>query len=256
MSRRISSVILFVAMSVAIATAQKPDEIATRRCASHPMIYLMSLPRDWSAEKSWPVVVAIEDANRDFARNMKLFHDARGTMPFILLVPEVVTNGGRRYREAPGYGYNSTDWTRISHDGEWKFDEDGIAAMVSDVHRLYNGDQKYFLTGWEAGMHTVFALAFNRPEDLRAVAAVCPNYQGRYVSFSTSPSRKDLRIEVFAGSDDPAWAPGQPLYVQTKEAEKEGKAHGFQLSYQTVKGKGHEPLPDAVLNWFMSLSRR
>ena len=139
-----------------VLLAQSPDVIATNRASTHPMLYLVSLPKGWTAGKAWPVVVSIEDADRDFQRNMKEFIAARGSMPFILIVPQVVTNGGPRYREASGYGYKQSDWDHIVGN-EWKFDDEGLAAVAADVHRLYGGEEKFYLTGWEAGAHTVFA---------------------------------------------------------------------------------------------------
>ena len=48
------------------------------------------------------------------------------------------------------------------------FDIDGIAAVSADVRKLYHGESRYFLTGWEAGGHTVWALLLGHPEEVRA----------------------------------------------------------------------------------------
>lgn len=242
----------FLALGAKLVGAQTPGPITLHKAQHHAMQYYLSLPAGWNTGRSWPVVVSIEDADRDFKRNADTFVKARGDMPFILVIPEVVTNGGPRYREAPGYTYHEADWDEVAKAGDWAFDDQGLAAVLSDVHRLYGGESRYFLTGWEAGAHTVFALAFNHPERLVAVAPVCPNYAARNVSFSSSKPSLTLSIRVFSGSSDPSWGPGKPLYVQARRAESEAGAHGMKFTYQTVRGKGHEPLATQVLEWFDS----
>jgi hypothetical protein len=235
----------------AFGVAQKPGEMVLKQASTHPMRYYISLPNDWKPKTSWEVVVAIESADRDFKGNAQTFVDAQKEVGsnFILVVPEVVTNGGSRYREASGYSYTADDWTRVAKDGEWKFDEDGIASVIADVHKLYGGREKYLMTGWEAGAHTVFAMAFNHPENLSAVTAVCPNYQGRNVKFSSWSSRSGLMIDIYGGSEDPAWVPGSALYEQAKKAASEGKAHGFKLRQFKYPG-GHGPMAAIVLAKF------
>jgi dienelactone hydrolase len=134
---------------------------------------------------------------------------------------------------------------------------EGIAAVMADVRQQYGGDKRYFLTGWEAGGHTVWAMTFRRPQDLRAVAPVCPNYAGRGMQdggFSTDPSRVGLPIRIFHGENDTAFSPGKPLFVQTEAARKAAFDHGFKnVSEDVVRGKGHEPLAEAVFAYFTSL---
>ena len=52
--------------------------------------------------------------------------------------------------------------------------------MVAEAARAYGAEDKYFLTGWEAGGHTVWAALLQHPEALRAAALSTPNYQGRW----------------------------------------------------------------------------
>lgn len=249
--------ILGALLAIALTSGHAPgQDVEVKTASTHPMRYYVSLPKNWRAEKSWPVVVVIESANRDFKVNAEEFVKARGELPFIIVAPQVITDGGPHYREAPGYSYREKDWARVAQDGEWKFDDDGLAAVMSDVHRLYNGNSQYFITGWEAGTHTVFAMAFNHPERLCGAAVVCPNYAARHIAFA--PAFKEnarLPIRIFAGSQDPAWRPGQPLFDQTLRAQAEGRAHGFLFTSEIVKGEGHGPLPSAVLRWFQMLAR-
>jgi hypothetical protein len=51
---------------------------------NHSMQYYLSLPNGWSAGKQWPVVIVIEDANRQFEAAAARFEAARGDVPCIL----------------------------------------------------------------------------------------------------------------------------------------------------------------------------
>jgi dienelactone hydrolase len=91
-------------------------------------------------------------------------------MPFLIVAPLVVTKGGANVRGVPSYHYCDAVWSEIERVGPIRFDAEGIAAVVADVKRLYVGEDRYFLTGWEAGGHTVWAMLFQYPEQWRAVA--------------------------------------------------------------------------------------
>jgi poly(3-hydroxybutyrate) depolymerase len=238
-----------LAFILTLTTALRGQELKT--ATTHPMQYYLSLPDGWTAGKTWPVLVAIESANRDFRANATVFAQARGKLPFIVVVPFGVTGGGAGFRTVPTYRYTETVWSRIDREGPFHFDEAGIAAVIADVHRLYGGDERYFLTGWEAGGHTVWAMLLQHPEHLRAVAPVSTNYQGRWMtpeSFSTSPARMQLPVQVIQTSQSP-----QPFLGQQATAAEAAKAHGFANVSVTKVDKPHGPMPEEVFHFFGQL---
>lgn len=218
------------------------------------MQYYVSLPQGWTAARKWPVVVVIESANRQFQATLDVFAKARKDMPFILAVPLVTTNGGANYRQVGTYHYSEAVWNQIEQD-RCQFDMEGIAAVAADVGKHFAGEDRYFLTGWEAGGHTVWAMLFQHPEALRAVAPVVTNYAGRCLEpgFSTGPSRTDLPVTVFqvaSGRDVP---PGKFVYTQSQQAMKAAEEHGYRkVTERIVAGKPHGPLADEVLAYFAS----
>lgn len=219
------------------------------------MQYYLSLPRGWTAGRHWPVVVVIESANRQFQETMGIFAKARGDMPFILVAPLVTTNGGANYRQAETYSYSEAVWSRIEQD-RCRFDMDGIRAAASDVQKLFGGEDRYFLTGWEAGGHTVWSMIFQHPEALRAVAPAVTNYAGRCLDsgFSTASARANLPIAVFQVASGRDVAPGRFVYEQSQQAQKIAAEHGFRkVSERIVADKPHGPLADEVLAYFASL---
>ena len=228
-----------------------------KTASSHPMQYYLSLPEGWTAGKKWPVVVIIESAERNFQNAATVFARSSHRRPFILVTPMVVTNGGSGYRNVPSYRYSDAVWSRIQNSGDFTFDMDGITAIMQDVVKQYGGEDKYFVTGFEAGGHTVWAILFNHPEHLRGAALVIPNYLGRWVDegkISAYPGRRDLPIRAFIATNDRLAAAGSPIFSQLQRAVSLAKANGYQnISQVTVEGKGHEPLADDVLAYFSSL---
>ena len=228
-----------------------------RTASSHPIQYYLSLPQGWTAAKKWPVVVVIESADREFQQADTAFEHARASLPFILVTPLVVTNGGAGYRKVPTYRYSDSVWEMIDNSGQFKFDMDGITAIMKDVVKEYNGEDKYFVTGLEAGGHTVWGILFNHPEVVRGAVLVCPNYLGRWVDeqhISSSAERTNLPIRNFVGTKDDLCAAGHPIYVQMQRAISLAEAHGYRnVKLTAVEGKGHERLAEEVLSYFSSL---
>lgn len=227
--------------------------VERRTAPAHPMQYLVSRPEGWEEGKSWPVVLAIPGAERDFAAYGEAFVRARGARPYLIVTPYVLTNGGSRIRGIPEYPYDSATWDRIESEGPWTFDLAGLQAVLADVHARDGGEVGAFMTGLEAAGHTIWATAFEHAELLRAAAPVAPNYLGRWVEASR-PSARPIPVRVFVGALDEGWGPESPLTRQTEVALAAAKERGLtDLSTRSVEGKGHEPLAESVLAWFDEL---
>jgi dienelactone hydrolase len=234
-------------LMMALTAAVRAQELKT--ASTHPMKYYLSLPDGWTAGKTWPVAVVIESANREFQTNAAAFARARGKLPFIIVAPMVVTGGGSGFRGVPTYRYTDAVWSQIDREGAFRFDDAGIAAAIADVHRLYGGEERYFLTGWEAGGHTVWAMLFQHPERLRAAAPVSPNYQGRWMtadSFSSAAVREKLPVQVILS----AQVSLPFLTQQTGVAIEAAKAHGFANVSVIQVDKPHGALPEEVFRYF------
>jgi len=199
--------------------------------------------------------VVIEAANRQFQETLNLFVQARKDLPFILVAPLVTTNGGANYRQAETYRYSDAVWSRIEQD-RCRFDMEGIAAVSAEVKKLYGGEDRYFLTGWEAGGHTVWPMIFQHPEALRAAAPAVTNYAGRCMEpgFSTAAARTNLPVTVFQVAAGRDVAPGRYVYDQSRQAMKIAGEHGYRnVTERVVADKPHGPLADEVLAYFESL---
>src|ERR1051325_10310150 len=251
-------VAILLVFSAACSMHAQPSESPQLKTAStHPMQYYVSLPEGWVAGKKWPVVVVIDSADREFLQAATAFATARKQQPFIIVTPLVVTNGGANVRNVPTYHYSDQVWDRIQNSGPFVFDMDGITAVMQDVVKQYGGEDKYFITGFEAAGHTVWGILFSRPEVVRGAALVCPNYLDRWVDethVSSAAERAALPVRNFIGTKDTLCAPGNPIYTQIQKAMSVADAHGYKnVSITPVEGKGHERLADEVLAYFSTL---
>lgn len=232
-------------------------EASVHKPANHPMRYHIALPVGWKSDRSWPTLVVIPDATRDFNANLARFVRARGNRPYILVAPEVLSCGGTRTPDR--YSYSPAEWNSLQGGDDFAFEDTGLAAVLADVRKQWRGEPKAFLTGWEAGGHTVWAQAFRHPERWRGVAPVTPNYQRRGLdahSFSRAPERGTLPIQPFrCGSPQGEIAAQIPqLEAQIELAIRDAREHEFRpQATRVVAGADHGPLPEAVLAWCDSL---
>lgn len=123
------------------------------------MRYWLALPEGWMPRHAWPVVVVASDARRDFEGNLRRFVTARGGRPFILVAPAVVTCGGVSGQVSLPHTCTGGEWAAVKRAGDSAFDDAGLAAVLGEVQARWGGEAKAFLTGWEAGGHTVWAQA-------------------------------------------------------------------------------------------------
>ena len=236
--------------------------ISHHRAASHPMRYHLALPAGWNAGREWPVLVVIPDAARDFEANLGRFVGARGSRPYILVAPEVLSCGGARSRTPDHYSYARAVWDSLQGGDDFAFEDAGLAAVLRDVHERWHGERTAFLTGWEAGGHTVWALSMRHPELWRGVVPVTPNYQRRGLdsaSFSRAPERSSLPIQVLlcgAPTADARLAV-TAMEPQITLALGDARDHGFSSRpVRVIPGVDHGPLPGPVLDWCDSLRAR
>jgi len=263
-TRCIAAIALACALAcVTIApAAPAPDTTLARRATSHPMRYHVAPPHGWSADREWPVLVVVPDAARDFTANLERFVRARGDRPYVLVAPEVLSCGGARTRTRDRYTYTAAEWDALAGGDDFAFEDAGLAAVLADVRREWHGEPRAFLSGWEAGGHTVWAQAFRHPERWRGVVPVSPNYARRGVTdatFSRDPLRARLPIQPLRcdPTDSDAVALLHFVDDQTATARNDARAHGFApRPMRVVRGAAHGPLPDAVFAWCDTLRRR
>jgi hypothetical protein len=249
--------IFLLMLFIRCTTASGQDKIELKKAANHPIRYYISLPANWSPEKTWPVIVAIEAAEKEFKLNAERFVEARGDLPFIIVSPVITTNGNHGQHDPKIYPYSIADWKFIDSVSTCEFDTKGMAAIINDIKSLYHGEDKIYITGYEAGAHLVWTMILRFPEKLNAAAPVASNFQSRCVeekSISNDPSGIHLPVRGITGYNDMYFGAKGPYYNQYENAKALATSHGFDnISEIRVAGKDHVPLPADVMDWFASL---
>jgi len=231
---------------------QDAQSLILRTATHHAMQYYVSLPRRWTRDKSWPVLIAVEGSDKNFVELARAYVAARRDLPFIVIVPVVLTNGGLDLRSLPTYQYAAAVWDEVDRTGRCQFDLDGVKSVIDDAQTQYNG-HGVFMTGFSAGGHLTWAMVLLHPERLAAAALAAANYVSRCIDedkISTNAARASLPIKEFLGAEDPG---RQGFEMQFDRARRFAQQHGYnKISLQVVSGK-HEAFEAQVLTYFASL---
>lgn len=247
-------------LSLEMFAQSNTSELQQLKCENHSMQYLLSLPKNWSKNKTWPVVIVLEAADKEYKKNAQRFIAARGDMPFILVAPFNTNNGNQGRRDPSLFPYSAADWDYMEKVGDCQFNEEGLQNVIKEVSTKYNGEQKVYLTGFEAGAHELWAIVLNHPEWLNAAAPVAGNFRNRCAEpskISVDPSRKKLPIKSFVGDKDEYFRPAGKVYNQWTEVKALATSHGFEnISETIISGKDHVPMPEEVMNYFGSMLKK
>lgn len=201
---------------------QVPVATQVQTATTHPMKYFISLPKNWSPNREWPVLVAPSAHYGDKGRSLAMFaaeRDARKAS-FILVAPFVI-NADRvtemtEYRGAVMDAISAADAASPAGSrrpgrnevARAKFDSEGIRAILKDVQRLYRGEDKVYITGFSSSTHIASMFLFAHPELLKGVIINSGGYAGRgvdesHIPFLNSPERATLPIKFIVGENDP-----------------------------------------------------
>jgi len=190
--------------------------------------YYLSLPKSWTSNSTWPILVTIDGSGHNFSGNCQSFIKARGAQPFIIVTPCVSSNGND------------------------PADLKAVLTIVEEVQKSAKGQPKFFITGFSAGGHLAWQCIFTHPELLAGAALAAANFRFRGVAdISKSPERAKLPIQAFLGDKD---AYITALAQQWEDAGKLARENGYEnLTLTEVPGAGHQPFPDRVIAFLASL---
>jgi poly(3-hydroxybutyrate) depolymerase len=248
--------IFLTGISQSLFSQGNNDSVQLFTANGHPMQYYVSLPEGWTNTRTWPVLLVIESADKEYRENALRFTRGRKKMPFIIVAPYNVNNSRSGRRDPKVFPYSSQTWDYIEQVGDCRFNLEGIAQILKDVQSKFNGEDKVYLTGFEAGAHTVWQLTFQHPEWLKASVAVAGNYNqnsctGDPSLFSNDLSRVLLPVRGFTEEKDTLFGPATRVYQQWLNALKDAQQHGYKnISEVKLANKGHEPAPVEVLDFF------
>ena len=223
------SIFLLAVVGQAEETPQPKPDLKTEPASG--IQYYLSLPKGWDPGKTWPILVAIDGSGHNFPGCFGGFVNARGSRPFIVVVPCVKSNGN--------------DPAELQ----------GVLAIVQEVRKSSSGQPKFFITGFSAGDHLTWQCIFLHPELLAGAAPAAGNFRFRGIDqVSKAPERVKLPVHAFQGDKDgikPA------LDAQWVDAVNLARENGYEdLARTEVPGAGHQAFPSQVVQFFESLLPR
>ncbi|MFA4985711.1 MAG: hypothetical protein WC712_03915 [Candidatus Brocadiia bacterium] len=175
-----------------------------RKATKHEMLYYVALPRKWSPDLKWPVLVTVEGAGCGFSGNHSGFVGGRSDQPLIVITMHTLSNtnalepGKYKYPEELLKTNNASD-DRIA------FDSAGLAAVLSDIGLMYNAMDRVCITGFSGGGYLTYFTTFQHPELVTAAFPCCANFAPQFARGAATPTeeQKKLAIYIFTGADDP-----------------------------------------------------
>lgn len=225
-----------------------------KQARGHTMQYYLSVPAGWSADRKWPVIVAVEGAGCNFAGMNGAYGGPKNTQ-WLVLTPCGFSNTNSLDGAEGKYPYRKEviaewDTKRIA------FDEPGLLAALDDVRADWNGEEKFYMTGFSGGGILTWHFIFTHPEKLAGAAPASANFSGLRAEASKAPEREKLPIHVFQGEDDEYRKPDSisPLDRQWEAAKATLEQNGYMnWKYELVPKQGHSACRDEVLKFFASL---
>lgn len=261
---------LLLAASASLAAAP-PLQTAT----THPMKYYISLPPNWSTNRTWPVLVAISAHYGDKGKNLAMFAAERDRRKanFIIVAPLVI-NADRvaamtEYRGAVANAISAADAATDGRDetARAKFDSDGIRAILKDVQKLYRGEDKVYITGFSSSTHVAYLFLFNHPELLKGVIINSGGYAGRgvdenHIPLLNSRERAAIAVKCIVGEEDRGYKFYMENWQETKAKLLRYGHSPSKLQLEVIKkgnpeklNPGHCCYPTKILDFCLALEK-
>lgn len=225
---------------------------------SHSFPYVVYIPREWTADRSWPVVLFLHGAGErgsDGRRQMQIgvsaaIRSAPERVPALVVLPQAPAE--ERWIGAPA---------------------DAAMKALEEVVREYRGDrERIYLTGLSLGGFGTWHLALTNPGVFAALVPVCggivPNGSAPSVRQSpltmsaqdpyalTAKQLRNLPIWMYHGSEDTVIRASE-----SRKMQEALRAVGGDVRYTELEGVGHNAWDRAygdaeMWKWLFAQKRR
>ena len=203
----------------------------------HP--YTVFLPKGYSPDKKWPVVLFLHGAGERGTDGKKhltvglgpVLEKRKDTFPFVVVFPQCEASDARYLN---GWLADSPDTKRA-------------LAMLGEVEGEYSIDtSRRILTGWSMGGYGTWSVAAADPTRWSAILPLAGGGTAEMAAHLT-----EVPIWAFHGSEDAAIRP-----AQSRRMIAALRAAGAEPRYTEVTGGGHDINhvvydTDAVINWML-----
>lgn len=249
--------------------------VQIQTATAHPMKYYVSLPRNWTPDRKWPVLVAPSAHYGDKGSTNAMFakeRDARNA-DFIIVSPLVI-NADRlaamtEYRGAVADAISAADAATDGRDeiARARFDSEGIQAVLKDVQKRYHGEDRVYITGFSSSTHIAYLFLFTHPELLKGVMINSGGYAGRGVDeeripLLNSPERAKIGIKCIVGENDPHyqsylenWQKTNAELLRCGHPASKIETEVIEKGNSEKLNPGHNWFPARILDFFESIER-
>lgn len=215
-----------------------------KKCTGHEMMYYLSLPEGWTADKDWPVLVAVEGAGCNFYGACTSYSGKDNTT-YIVVTPHTFSNTNEILPAK--YKYSPELCQKYQRGGRLDFDDPGIQAAMVDLRKTYNAREKFFITGFSGGGNACWRFTLCHPEMLVASSPNCANFAAAGPE-TKAPERETLPVKAFQGEKDEYLA---ALNMQWENAKAEADRRGFKnVTRVMVPEAGHGVGRKLILDFF------
>ncbi len=266
-----------LASSSIVRAADLPTVDQVFTTSTHPMKYVVSLPSQWTPDKKWPVIIAPNAHYGNKAATLKMLAPLNEKLKagFIIVSPIVINSDPvapmQEYRGEIADGIRAADAKTGDYgrddDARAAFDSAGIRAIIQDVHRLYGGEERVYITGFSASTHIVYLFLFTHPELLKGALINSGVYRGRGVDEAqlpllNSPERARVEIKFIAGEQDKGaalyaenWAQTKALLVRSGHPESKFHEEIIRQGNTENLPVGHTWFPTRIMDFFIGIQQ-
>ena len=226
------------------------------------MKYYLSLPKGWSADRTWPVLVAPSAHYGDKGRNLVSFSAERDRRKAeLIIVQPLVINADRvdamtEYRGAVAGAIKAADSATDGRDeaARAKFDEEGILAILKDIRKLYHGEEKVYIAGFSSSTHVAYLMLMNHPELLKGVVINSGGFAGRgvdeaHLPLVNSADRAGVAIKCLVGEKDPHYEFYAANWKETKSRLLSYGHTAAKIQEEIIKSAGHQWFTRQILDF-------
>jgi predicted peptidase len=238
--RQLCLLVLLTLWSFVPASAQTPVETGlisgTAQLGSRKMLYVVYVPRNYSGDKLWPVILFLHGSGEVGTDGLRQVTSGIG--------PHVLWNS-QRFPCLVVMPQTTDQWAGISNDLALRAADDVIAKYHGDPNRLY-------LTGLSLGGNGTWNLAYKYPERFAALMPI----SGWGSPSLMAPKLNTLPIWVFHGEKDRT-VPVKSARDMVAAIQAAGNPN---IKYTEYPGADHNVWDvtyenRAVIAWLLSQSR-
>lgn len=244
-----------VAHEVELRCAETAPILKT--ASTHKMQYYLQLPKGWTPTKKYTIVVGVEGAGCNFKGMLSALTSNRGDLPVICITPQTFSNTNSLAGAAGKYTYPPDLVAEYDAGDRFKFDEEGLLAVIADVKKDFSGEDKFCITGFSGGGNLTWLMVFHHPDMLLGASPACANFGTRKYNIPDVPEKATVPVHAYQGDKDEYWHNPPNLEQAWLDAKKLADDNGYKnVTRDMVPGVGHSGCSDKVMAFFATLIKK